>query len=176
MRLIKLTAVLTIVGVCFLSFINETAKPAIGLKIGDRAPEINSKLISGVDYLSTDFKGQMLLIDFWASYDASSRVDNHLKAGMVEKYQNQEFLKGTGLTIVSISLDRFKNPLIKSIESDQMNYPFHICDFKGRESDIVNKFEAFDLKKILVDGDGRIVAVSSDMSVIASALNRLSTP
>lgn len=174
MRLVKLTAVLAMVGFGFLSFINETSEPAIGLKIGDRAPSINTSLISGVDFVSTDFEGQMVLIDFWASYDAGSRIGNHTKATLIDQYKDQSFLKGEGLTIVSISLDRFKNPLVKAIETDKMDYPYHICDYNGRESKLVSTFKAQDHRKILVDGVGRIVAVSTSMDDISSTLQRLS--
>ena len=174
MKLIKLTVALAMVGFGFLSFMNETTEPPVGLKIGDRAPEINTNLLSGVDFSSAEFKGQMILIDFWASYDANSRIGNHMKEVLLDKYKDRSFLKGDGFTIVSISLDRFRNPLIKAIENDQMNYPYHICDFNGRQSDLVKTFKAQDLKKVLVDGDGRIVAVSSNMEVISSSLQRLS--
>lgn len=174
MRLVKLTAALAMVGFGFLSFINETTEPAIGLKIGDLAPEVNSTLVSGVNYKSTDFKGEMVLIDFWASYDANSRIENHLKANLIEEYKEHSFLNGKGFSIVSVSLDRFKHPLVQAIESDGMNYPFHICDYQGRQSKLVNLFKANDLRKILIDGDGRIVAVTTSTEDISSTLQRLS--
>lgn len=174
MRLIKLTVALVLVGFSFLSLVNGNPEPEVGTKIGDQAPEIRTTLINGEYFNLEDLKGKMVLIDFWASYDANSRIGNHLKSGWIENFQNQSFQNGNGFTIVSVSLDRFKNPLKTAIQSDSMTYPYHICDYKGADSELVAVYRANDMKKVLIDGDGRIVAVSNNMDEIASALTRLS--
>jgi hypothetical protein len=116
----------------------------------------------------------MVLIDFWASYDAQSRIDNHVKNSLLAMYGEKPFMNGNGFTIVSISLDRFKTPLNRAIEADQLEYPYHICDFGGRESNLVTAYRAQDLKKYLIDGDGRIVSVTGSLDQISKTLERLS--
>ena len=173
MRLLKMTIAFVLVSVGFLSLINDNQVPETGLTIGKKAPEIKTTLLNGSYFNLEAVKGKMVLIDFWASYDASSRVENHAKNSLLESYSAQSFLNGSGFTIVSISLDRFKTPLNRAIESDQLEYPYHICDFSGRESEIVKAFKAKELTKYLIDGDGRIVAVSGSIDQISKTLERL---
>lgn len=173
MRLLKMTVALTLVGVGFLSLNSDSRAPGEGLLVGDIAPEIKTTLLDGSYFNLEDCKGKMVLIDFWASYDADSRIQNHSKANLLETFTDKSFLKGKGFIIVSISLDRFKTPLNRAIESDLLGYPYHICDFNGRESKVVKAFQAEELKKYLIDGEGRIVAVADDIESISKSLERL---
>lgn len=173
MRLFKMTLALLLVSVGFLSLINEEREPEVGLAIGNKAPEIRTTLVNGSYFNLEDLKGQMVLIDFWASYDATSRIENHSKANLVETFGKRNFLNANGFTIVSISLDRFKTPLARAIEADKLEYPFHICDYKGRESDFAKLYGAQELRKYLIDGNGRIVSVSGSLEQISKTLERL---
>lgn len=170
----KLLLIITLTGIVFLSFINGSPEPRVGLDIGNKVPEISHPLLDGTPFNSGDLKGKMVLIDFWASYDAQSRVENPLKTKMLETYNNQEFLNGKDLVIVSISLDRFETPLNQVILQDNLNVLHHICNFRGRESELVKDFKvAEQMKNYLVDGDGRIVAVANDLRKIDQTLARL---
>jgi thiol-disulfide isomerase/thioredoxin len=174
MNIVKISVVLAIVGFGFLSFNNDTNQPPVGLNVGDCAPLINATLLSGAEFASSDLKGKMVLIDFWASYDAGSRIANPIKAALYTEYQSKLFRNGQGFTVVSVSLDRFRNPLQKTIDADKLEYPYHICDFNGRESNLVETYQGQDLKKILIDGSGRVVVVSTNIEDITKALQRLS--
>ncbi|WP_025006765.1 TlpA family protein disulfide reductase [Marinilabilia salmonicolor] len=170
----KLLIIITLTGIVFLSFINGSPEPRVGLDIGNKVPEISEPLLDGTRLTSEDLKGKMVLIDFWASYDAQSRVENPLKTEMLTNYSNQEFLNGKDLVIVSISLDRFKTPLNQVIQRDNLETLNHICNFQGRESNLAKDFEVEEqMKNYLVDGDGRIVAVTNDIRKIDQTLARL---
>ncbi|WP_010416459.1 hypothetical protein [Anaerophaga thermohalophila] len=83
-------------------------------------------------------------------------------------------MNGEKFVIVSISLDRFKTPLMQVIESDSLFDMYHICTFEGRDSEIARKFDATGkMKDYLVDGDGRIVAVATSIEEIEQDLARL---
>jgi len=171
----KLLLIITLTGIVFLSFINGSPEPRVGLDIGNKVPEISHPLLDGTPFNSEDLKGKMVLIDFWASYDAQSRVENPLKTKMLETYNNQEFLNGKDLIIVSISLDRFETPLNQVIIQDNLKALHHICNFRGRESELAKNFKvAEQMKNYLVDGDGRIVAVTNNIQKIDQTLARLS--
>ena len=170
----KLLIVTVLAGIVFLSFINGSVEPREGLDVGNKVPEINQPLLDGTSFSSKSLKGKMVLIDFWASFDAQSRMENHMKTEMLKTYQNQEFLNGRDFVIVSISLDQFKTPLNQVIQRDNMEELHHICNFQGRESELAKKFNtAGQMKNYLVDGDGRIVAVANNMEDIDKTLARL---
>ena len=162
------------VGLFFVSFMNGSTEPATGVKIGDKAPKIESRLLDGSLFDAEALKGKMVLVDFWASYDAPSRIDNPRKKTILEQYQNSEFLNGDGFVIISISLDRFKTPLYKTIERDGLQDFFHLCDLNGMDSDLAEAFKVGDdFSNFLIDGQGRIVERSSDLEKIAATLERL---
>jgi peroxiredoxin len=165
---------LIVAGLAFLSFMNGTSQPGTGLQIGDKAPLINQHLIDGPEFDIESLKGKMVLIDFWASYDAPSRIDNFRKKMLLEQYANSEFLNSEGFVIVSVSLDRFKAPLFRSIERDGLQDFYHLCDFNGLESQLAATFGINgQLTNFLIDGEGRIVEKSVSLDLIEATLDRL---
>jgi len=170
----KVVIMIAIAGLAFLSFINGTFKPATGLKIGDKVPSIESDLLDGTSFNLDSLKGKMVLIDFWASYDAPSRINNFRKKIILDQYKNSGFVNAQGLVIINVSLDRFKSPLKQSIKRDELEEFLHLCDFKGRESDLVSLFSVKDeMPNFLIDGEGRIVASSHQLEKIETTLERL---
>ncbi|HKL71753.1 MAG TPA: TlpA disulfide reductase family protein [Marinilabiliaceae bacterium] len=170
----KVISLFFVSALVFLSTINSSHETSLGLGIGDKAPILDSELLNGVEFNPESLKGKMVLIDFWASYDAPSRVDNFHKKMILDKYRKKSFYKSEGLVVVSISLDRFKAPYLRSIERDGLKEFMHICDFEGENSKWAEAF-AIDgeMMTYLVDGEGRIVEKSSDLDKIDAALKRL---
>lgn len=170
----KVISLFFIAGLIFLSTIHSSHEPSQGLEIGDKAPVISTKLLSGIDFNSDSLKGKMVLIDFWASYDAPSRINNFHKKMILENYGSKSFYKSEGLVIVSISLDRFKAPYLRSIERDELKGFTHICDFEGENSQWAKAFGIGNkMMSFLIDGDGRIVEKSTELDKIETTLNRL---
>ncbi len=170
----KVISLFFIAAVVFLSSINSSHEVSQGLGIGDKAPILSSELFNGTAFNPESLKGKMVLIDFWASYDAPSRIDNFHKKMILEKYGKKSFYKSEGLIIVSISLDRFKAPYLRSIERDGLKEFMHICDFKGENSKWAETFSIDGkMMSFLVDGEGRIVEKSNDLDKIEATLKRL---
>ncbi|WP_016777884.1 TlpA family protein disulfide reductase [Anaerophaga thermohalophila] len=170
----KLLLITILAGILFLSFINGSPEPQVGTDVGNKVPDINRPLINGVPFHSDSLRGKMVLYDFWASYDAPSRLESYKKREVYQRFHNQTFLNGEKFVIVSISLDRFKTPLMQVIESDSLFDMYHICTFEGRDSEIARKFDATrKMKDYLVDGHGRIVAVGTSIEEIEQDLVRL---
>ena len=173
MRKLKLLILVVLAGPGFLSFINGLPEPKVGLEIGDKVPELRTTLLNGSDFDLESLQGKMVLIDFWASFDGESRVENHSKMMLQKKFANTKFHKGEGFVVVSISLDRFKSPLAKAIAADGLNKALHICDYKGAESSIAKSFEVNEPINFLIDGTGRLVTRSSSINKVAESLEYL---
>lgn len=174
MRKLKLLILVVLVGPGFLSFINGIPEPKVGLNLGDRVPELHTTLLSGENFDLDSLQGKMVLIDFWASYDGESRIENHQKMMLQKKFENSKFHKGEGFVVVSISLDRFKSPLNKAIREDGLTNPMHICDYLGAESSISKSFKVEKPMNFLIDGEGRLVARSSGIDKVTESLEYLS--
>ena len=170
----KVVILIILAGLAFLSFMNGSDQPATGIQVGNKVPAINSRLLNGEPFNLDSLKGKMVLIDFWASYDAPSRLENARKKMILEAYKNSGFINAQGLVIVSISLDRFKSPLNQSIQRDEIDHFLHLCDFKGRESELARQFSVQNqLSDFLIDGEGRIVARGPHLDDIENTLKRL---
>lgn len=170
----KLLFITILAGIVFLSFINGSPEPSEGLQVGNKIPAINQPLIDGTPFTTDSLKGKMVLIDFWASFDAQSRVESSKKREILKTYHDQSFLNGKDFVIVSISLDRFKSPLLQVINRDNLHDMFHIFSFNGRDSDIAKLFNTTEqMTNYLIDGHGRVVSVSNEIESIEQTLARL---
>ncbi len=170
----KLLLFTILAGFLFLSFINGSPEPQEGLQVGNKIPGIQQPLVDGTPFNTDTLQGKMVLVDFWASYDAPSRVESLRKREMLSTYRNQSFLNGKDFVIISVSLDRFKSPLMQAINRDSLHEIYHICDLEGKESKLAETFNTTkQMTNYLVDGDGRIVAAANNINKIDQRLKSL---
>lgn len=139
----------------------------------DQIPNIVTQLIDGTPFSGDTLRGKMVVINFWASYHAESRMNSYLLVELANQYKERSFYKGDGLEVVSISLDRFKSPLKRAIEIDGTQAFYHICDYLGVQSSLIRSFEITQPVNLLVDGEGRIIARDFDVKEIESTLKLL---
>jgi len=144
-----------------------------GSHSADLIPAIFTELIDGTPFSADTLKGKMIVINFWASYHAESRMNSYLLVDLANLYKEKKFYNGQGLEVVSISLDRFKSPLKRAIEIDGTQGFYHICDYLGAESALVKSFEITKPMNLLVDGEGRIIARDFEAKEIESTLKLL---
>jgi len=145
-----------------LSFIDKN-KSNVGLKIGDNAPQFS--LVN--ESKSIDLKklnGNFVLISFWASYDAESRVKNAMLNNAASKMNN--------LQIVSVSFDEYRSIFDETINNDQLDKADCFIELKGNSS---NLFKSYELNKgftnYLLDKNGNIVAKNIDSKQLFSLIN-----
>ncbi len=172
MKKLKFLSLVVFGALVILSFNSNTAKSSVGLEVGDKIPNILTASIDGKPFNLSALKGKMVLVNFWASYDATSRIENFEKSNLIKKFKTEKFVDGNGLAVVSISFDRYKAPLQQAIERDGLSESINICDYKGIKSDLAQAFSTTIPTQYLVDGNGFIVAKSMRVSDIALALDK----
>ena len=114
-----------------------------------------------------DFRGKIVLINFWASWYKPSRKNNLELREIYNKYKNNNF------EIVSISIDTYGNNWTKAIETDGLSWT-NLIDIGGWHGKVVNQFEIKGIPlNILLDKDGKIIAVNSTGEALLKKLDFL---
>lgn len=152
----------------------EVAQAAGNVTVGAVAPDIVLPNPDGEELKLSDLRGNIVLIDFWASWCGPCRRANPDLVKLYEQYNAR------GFEIFSVSLDGVPqqtnalNDWRFAIESDELTWPNHVSDLKGYESEVVTQygFEGIPFT-VLVDREGNIIARNLRAQALADKLAEL---
>ena len=140
----------------------------LGLEIGARAPEIALSDVNGKIIKLSSLKGNVVLIDFWASWCRPCRAENPNVVKLYNKYKNKDF------TIYSISLDQDRKKWIDAINQDQLSWPNHVSELTGWKSTPGIQYGVSSIPKtFLIDKDGIIIGYDLRGSTLEKKLSEL---
>jgi len=143
------------------------------LKVGDKAPEISQKLVTGDDFKLSELKGKMVLIDFWAAWCKPCRKENPHIVEIYKDFKDESFENGEGFTVLSVSLDFKEKMWKKAIKDDKLEWTYHVSDLKGWKNAAAQKYGVKSIpQSFLIDGDGVIVAANLRADDLKSALKK----
>lgn len=142
--------------------------------VGQKAIELNYKDPEGKLISLSSLKGNIVLLDFWASWCGPCRRSNPALVALYTKYQNKKWQKGVkGFTVYSVSLDQKADAWKAAIKQDGLVWKNHVSDLKGWSSEPGAKYGINSIPQtVLIDETGYVIAINPNHSLIESLLKK----
>ena len=141
-------------------------KVRAGLKAGAKFPDFQVKDLEGKPLSIANYKGKVVLIDFWATWcgPCVAELPNVLAA--YDKYHKD------GFEIIGISLDSDQTKLEKFIKDKKMTWP-QFFDGKGWKNELGQKYGVNSIPATyLLNGEGIIIGENLRGEKLADAVGK----
>lgn len=135
----------------YIDIINQAFAKRMLLAPGQTAPNFTLTGIDGKTYSLSDFKGQLVYIDFWATWCGPCRRQIPFMAKLKSAY------KGKPIAFVAISIDDNKDAWVKMVTEDKLDGIQLYAD-RAWLSDAAQQYQVFAIPTfVLIDGNGKII-------------------
>lgn len=131
------------------------------IQVGQKAPELVLNTPDGTTMKLSDInKGRIVLLDFWASWCHPCRMNNPGLVKLYKEFSNKKFKNASkGFTVVSVSLDKFKDAWVKAIADDNLTWPYQLSDLGYWTSKAAATYGVeFIPQAFLIDANGKVLA------------------
>jgi thiol-disulfide isomerase/thioredoxin len=129
---------------------------AILVAPGKIAPDFEELMLDQKTKMKlSNLRGNLVLLDFWASWCAPCRKENPALVELYKKY------KGDGFTIMSVSFDTDKEKWKSAIIADKLTWSNHVSDLGGWNSKVGKIYKVNSVPfTVLIDKDGKIIKLN----------------
>lgn len=124
------------------------------LKIGGPAPVFTQNNPAGKQLSLADYKGKIVLIDFWASWCSPCRQEIPNLLAQYKMYKDK------GFEILSVSLDNSRDKWLKALQQEGMTWP-QVSDLNGNNNSVARLYGVSAIPAtFLVDRDGKLISTN----------------
>ena len=112
-------------------------------------------------------KGKYVLLSFWASYDAHSRMQNASLSNVLRSASRND-----NVEMVSVSFDEYQSIFKETVRKDQIVTPTCFVETKGESSGLFKKYRlGRGFTNYLLDENGVIIAKNISAAELSAYLN-----
>ena len=130
-------------------------------RIGYKAPALVLDNSNGLSPLQ-QHRGDYVLLTFWSSADAESRIQN-------KHYDSLSRLENAPFTHVSVNMDRSVNVFNTILKLDNLDHSAQFSTSLGAQEKIIKNWRLEEgFHSFLLDGQGSIIAVDPNEQDLAS--------
>ncbi|WP_417266318.1 TlpA family protein disulfide reductase [Brumimicrobium sp.] len=135
---------------------------------GDMAKEIALPNPEGDTLRLSDYRGKVVLIDFWAAWCGPCRRENPNVVNLYKAYHDQ------GFEVFSVSLDKTKEKWVQAIEQDELLWEAHVSDLKFWQSSAAKDYKVSSIPfTVLIDREGKVIGTNLRGQELANTLKEL---
>ena len=109
--------------------------------------------MAGESHKLSDYRGKVLLLDFWAASALRGRSTHRELGKLVEEFGDQ------GFTVLGVAMDE-ATETVKKVASDEGKSWPQVCDGRGLQADIALRYGIEQVPDyVLIGRDGKIAAI-----------------
>lgn len=116
----------------------------VGNRVGEAAPEFALQGLDGEEVSLSDFRGQVVILDFWASWCSPCRATMPGIEALRVRYQDK------GLVVVGVSLDRRAEDATSFLERNGYNELIALWESRSAAQEVARLYGVFGIPHTFV--------------------------